>query len=311
MTANLHEMFLPAAITAETHSINEDLKRKLAVLSPPADLAALRKDYVTGALGLPASPRSPEARTITIGSPAGPMALRVIGQARARGVYLHFHGGGWIAGSNDTWDDQLSTISERSGMVALSLDYRLAPEHPFPAAIDDCLAAVFWLIDNALAEFGATSLAIGGESAGANLAASTLIRLRDIGKASAFDAANLLFGCYDLSLTPSARLADDAPFVTRGSMAQFTSAFAGGHNLSSPQISPLFADLRGLPPALFSVGTIDPLLDDSLFMHMRWQAAGNRSKLALYPGGVHGFNLFNGEIAYAANVAMGDFLANT
>lgn len=310
MTADLRKMFLPSAITAETHSINEDLNRKLAALSPPADLVALRKDYVEGALGLPASPRSLRARTLTIGGPAGPMALRIIGPANARGAYLHFHGGGWIAGSNDTWDGQLSIISEWSGMLALSLDYRLAPEHPFPAAIDDCVAAALWLIENALPGFGASRLAIGGESAGANLAASTLIRLRDMGKASAFHAANLLFGCYDLSLTPSARLADDAPFVSREGMAQFSSAFAGRHDLRNPEISPLFADLRDLPPALFSVGTIDPLLDDSLFMHMRWQAAGNRSKLALYPGGTHGFNSFNSEIAYAANVAMGDFLAN-
>lgn len=309
MTTDLHEAFAPAAITAETRAINEDLKRRLAAMLPPADLAALRKDYVEGRLGLPASPRSPEARTMTINGPAGSMSLRVIGPPKARGVYLHLHGGGWIAGSNDTWDDQLAIISERSGMVALSLDYRLAPEHPFPAPVEDCVAAALWLIDNAMTEFGASTLAIGGESAGANLAASTLIRLRDMGKASAFHAANLLFGCYDLSLTPSARLAGETPFVNRESMAQFTSAFSNGHDLRDPAISPLYADLRGLPPALFTVGTIDPLLDDSLFMHMRWQAAGNLSELALYSGGTHGFNSFSGGLAGAANAGMAEFLS--
>lgn len=99
-----------------------------------------------------------------------------------------------------------------------------------------------------------------------------MIRLRDSGRIEAFRAANLLFGCFDLSLTPSVRQAEGTPFVNRQSMEQFTSAFSGGHDLRDPAISPLHPDLRGLPPALFTVGSIDPLVDDSLFMHSRWQA---------------------------------------
>lgn len=76
-----------------------------------------------------------------------------------------------------------------------------------------------------------------------------------------------------------------------------------------PASSPVYADLRGLPPALFTVGSIDPLVDDSLFMHTRWQAAGNASELAIYPGGVHGFNSLDGELARAANLDMARFLA--
>lgn len=270
----------------------------------------MRDAYVRGELGVPASPKSPRARRITIDGPAGPLNLRILVPDEVRGAYLHLHGGGWMMGSNDTWDGQLELFGREAGMASVSLDYRLAPEHVFPAAVEDGVAAALWLIEHAHAEFGSSWLAIGGESAGANIAASTLVRLRDIGRVEPFRAANLLFGCYDLSLTPSVRAsAPDAPFVNRANMERFTPVFAGGIDLRDPAISPLYADLRDLPPALFTVGSIDPLLDDSLFMHMRWQAAGNRSELAVYPGGTHGFNSQDGELARTANMGMARFLA--
>jgi acetyl esterase/lipase len=192
--------------------------------------------------------------------------------------------------------------------VAVSLNYRLAPEHVFPAAVEDCIAVAKWLIEHGESVFGTSSLSIGGESAGAHLAALTLTKL-DAPTRAHFRAANLLFGCYDLSLTPSVRNTEAAPFVNRAIMEQFTSAFAGEADVRDPAISPLYADLRKMPPAFFSVGSIDPLLDDSLFMYARWLAAGNQAKLALYPGGTHGFNSFDGELARAANINMARFLA--
>lgn len=102
--------------------------------------------------------------------------------------------------------------------------------------------------------------------------------------------------------------AQGAPFVSLEAMRQFTAGFAGDIDLKYPTVSPLYADFQGLPPALFSVGSVDPLLDDSLFMHMRWQAAGNVSYLAIYPGGTHGFNSFDRELATAGNRGIADFL---
>ena len=109
-----------------------------------------------------------------------------------------------MSGSNDTWDEQFELFGQVAGMVCVSVNYRLAPEHVFPAAIDDCLATAHWVIEHAQNEFGTSWLSIGGESAGAHLAASTLIRLREMGLAEKFSAANMLFGVFDLSLTPSA-----------------------------------------------------------------------------------------------------------
>lgn len=305
------ELFRPEAISADTLAVNDRLAATLAAIDPPADLAGLRKAYSLGLLGLPASPKSPRARTMTIPGPAGPINLRILAPETVRGIYLHLHGGGWMVGSNDTWDDQLELFGREAGLVSISPDYRLAPEQVFPAAVDDCLAVASWLIDHAQAEFGSSWLSIGGESAGANLAASTLVRLRDEGKVAAIRAANLLFGCFDLSLTPSARRAEGTAFVDRTGLEQFTTAFGGGIDLRDPAISPLYADLRDLPPALFTVGSIDPLVDDSLFMHMRWQAAGNESQLAVYPGGLHGFNSLEGDLARAANEGMARFLNAT
>jgi acetyl esterase/lipase len=193
-------------------------------------------------------------------------------------------------------------------MVAVSLDYRLAPEHPAPAAIDDCVAVASWLIAHAEREFGTSWLSIGGESAGSNLAALTLLRLREAGKGDAFRAASLLYGVFDLSLTPSVFRVKGAPFISLEAMQRFAGAFAGEMDLKDPALSPLYADLHDLPPALFSVGSVDPLLDDSLFMFMRWQAAGNRAHLAIYPGGTHGFNTLGGELAAAGNRGIATFL---
>ncbi len=298
----------PDAITASTQAVNARLAEALAAIAPPDGLPAMRAAYVRGELGLPASPKSPRARTLTIEGPAGPIGLRVLVPDAVQGVYLHIHGGGWIVGSNDTWDEQLDCFGREAGMVAVSLDYRLAPEHPAPAAIDDCVAVASWLIEHAEREFGTSWLSIGGESAGSNLAALTLLRLRDAGKGDAFRAASLLYGVFDLSLTPSVFRVTGAPFISLEAMRRFTAAFAGQMDLKDPALSPLYADLHDLPPALFSVGSADPLLDDSLFMFMRWQAAGNRAHLAIYPGGTHGFNTLAGDLAADGNRGIATFL---
>lgn len=305
---SLASLASPEAITASTHAVNAALAEALAAVTPPSGLPAMREAYVRGELGLPASPKSSRAQTMTIKGPETPIGLRIFVPEEVRGVYLHIHGGGWIVGSNDTWDEQLEYFGREAGMIAVSLDYRLAPEHPAPAAIDDCVAVASWLIENAEREFGTSWLSIGGESAGSNLAALTLLRLRDAGKVNFFKAVSLLFGCFDLSLSPNVFLSKGAPFVSLDAMRQFTGAFAGSMDLKDPAISPLYADLHDLPPALFSVGSVDPLLDDSLFMYMRWQAVGNAAYLAIYPGGTHGFNSLDGELAAAGNRGIAKFL---
>jgi len=297
------------AASPETLRINRDLAATLAGLVMPDDITAIRSAYAAGALGLPASPRSSKAIMRTIAGPAGEIALRVFVPEDVRGVYVHIHGGGWMLGSNDMLDAQMELIARDAKVAIVAPNYRLAPEAPFPAPVDDNVAVMHWVIDGAAREFGTGWLAIGGESAGANLAMLTMLRLRDEGAISAVRAANLFYGCFDLSLTPSMRRAEDSLLINAASVRTFADAFRDDVPASDPRVSPLFADLADLPPALFSVGTSDPLSDDTLFMHARYQSADNSSELALYPGGVHGFNTFDGHLALEANRHAANFLS--
>ena len=243
---------------------------------------------------------SPRARVIEIAGADAPIALRIIAPPEPRGVYLHMHGGGWFMGGSDLQDSRLEAIADRAQIACVSVEYRLSPENAYPAAPDDCEAAALWLIDNAEAQFGTNIITIGGESSGAHLAAVTLLRLRDK-HAIALAGANLVFGFFDLSLSPSARLFGDERFAPRTTdLRSYARAFAGDADLYLPDVSPMYADLANLCPALFTIGTADPLLDDSLIMHMRWLSAGNGSSLAVYPGGIHNFIAFPSGIARQA-----------
>lgn len=239
-----------------------------------------------------------------IPGPRGPIRLRTFVPEVVRAVYYDVHGGGFFMGAPEMDDRDNTEIARRANCAVVSVDYRLAPEHPYPAGPDDCEAGALWLLANAQREFGTSRLAIGGGSAGANLVATTLLRLRDRHQsAKHFCAANLVFGVYDVSGTPSQR---------RGGVHSFRDLYLPkifGDDRKHPDISPLYADLTGLPPALFTVGTSDYLYDDSLFMHARWSAAGNASELAIYPECVHGFTAFPLAMARAANARIHEWLA--
>jgi acetyl esterase/lipase len=304
-------LFDDAAIPAETHAVNAAISELTKDMPNWWDVgpAKVRDARARGEGPFPAVEKSPRARTIEIDGPAGKIPLRVIAPERARGVYLHFHGGGWVLGASDQQDRLLERIADATGLTAMSVEYRLAPEHPFPAGPDDCEAAAEWVIAHAR-ELGGDALAVGGESAGGHLSALTLLRIRDRRGRMPFRAANLVFGCFDLAMTPSARRFGEQRLVLRTSdMVHFADAFLPGvGDRRVPAISPLYADLAGLCPALFTVGTKDALLDDSLFMHARWCAAGNPAELAIYPGGVHGFIAFPSPQAFAAIARQTAFL---
>ncbi len=254
--------------------------------------------------------RSDRATTMEIPGPAGPIPLRIIKPETVRGVYLHLHGGGWTLGSNDHADLVHERLADATGLAVMAPGYRLSPEHPYPAGPDDCEAAGAWLIDHAHELFDTDVLTIGGESAGAHLAAVTMIRLRNRLGTNCFSAAALMYGAYDLRGTPSVGAFGDQPLILNEPNTRwFVQQFAAGRDLTSPDISPLFADLSGLPSALFLVGDNDPLLDDSLFMDARWRAAGNESRLEIWPGAIHAFDFFDTRNARAARDSVHAFLS--
>jgi acetyl esterase/lipase len=312
MTALTHELFHPAAVADETQAFNNALVALMTPLPEWWEVGAepFRQSRRRGEGPFPMPPQSARAVTRTIDGPGGPVPLRMIVPENPAGVYLHIHGGGWVLGSADQQDQALERIVGATGMACVSVEYRLAPEHPYPAGPDDCEAAALWLARNARQEFGTEVLAIGGESAGAHLSVVTLLRLRDRHGFASFAGANLVFGAFDLAMTPSARAFGNTRLVLRTlDIERFVAAFLpGAPDLRHPDISPLYADLRGLPPALFTIGTADALVDDTLFMHGRWLAAGNRAELAVYPGGAHGFTAFPLAVSQAANARCDAFL---
>lgn len=293
---------------AESVEFNAQLAAVLAEMTPVELLHPdeSRQARLAGTGAFPPPVFLDHAEDRTCPGPAGDIGLRVLPAESPRGVYLHVHGGGWVLGTAIGQDLALDRITRSTGLTAVSVEYRLAPEDPYPAGPDDCEAAALWLLEHLASDFGAPEVVvIGGESAGAHLALTTLLRLRDRHDALApFVGANLVYGAFDLSGTPSQRAWDRNLVLSPGNLAWFYHCFLGGRPTDSrrdPDISPLYADLAGLPPALLSVGTDDPLLDDSLFLERRLAVAGVPTELAVYPDSVHGFNAFPLAMARAAN----------
>ncbi len=308
-----HRLFHPSAVDPETVAFNAELERTLAsfpalVDSTPEEARAARErgDSAFGPLVL-----SDRAESGSIPSADGrSIATRVFRSHSPKGVYLHLHGGGWVLGATHHQDARLEALSDACSVTVVSIDYRLAPEHRYPAPIDDCEAAALWLIDHAREEFGSNRIVVGGESAGAHLSAATTLRLRDRHGYTELAGANLVYGWYDLRLSPSARRWGDRMLVLNtATLDWFAGHFVTREQREHPDASPLLADLSNLPPALFTVGTLDPLLDDTLFMYQRWVASGNPAGLALFPGGAHGFDAFPLGIAHAALQGMYRFIS--
>jgi acetyl esterase/lipase len=270
----------------------------IPVFETPEQVGAMRaipEAYRTIETALPLHDR-------TIPGPAGGMRLRVAAaEGKPAAVYLDIHGGGFCMGWPEMHDEINARLARATGITVVSLDYRLAPEHPFPAGPDDCRAAADWLLANAESEFGSSRLVIGGDSAGGNLTMHVALHLRERCATDRVAGMNLTYGIYDLSGTPSARNLPPQPLVlTARAMDRFHDAYAPGRDhegLRDPAISPLYADVSGLPAALLTVGTLDPLLDDSLFMAARLRAAGNPAELYVVPESPHGFGSFPGPMA--------------
>ena len=297
-------LFLPETAAEETLAFNREIERQSAELPPvhtvPPDVvrAARREE---GGIFPPLLPLREGSRWHSFeGAPGGPGRLRISEpDGKPVGVYVHIHGGGWTLGTADEFDQQNQLLAARAGVIVASVSYRLAPENPWPAGAEDCEAALRYVLAHAEDLFGTDRIAIGGESAGAHLVAISLQRCRDVA-VGRISGAVLTYGCYDLRLTPSARQWGDRRLVLSTPSIEW---FAG--NLladratpEDPAVSPLLGDLSGMPPALFSVGTEDPLLDDSLFMAGRWAAAGAEAELVVYPGAMHAFDMFE-ELAVA------------
>jgi acetyl esterase/lipase len=307
-------IFAPASIPHEVRQLNESILERLSAAPDiwKFPLPEIRKARAQGRGSFPLKPADQHAFDRELTSRGGPLRVREIRPSGGthRGTYLHIHGGGWVMGTPEENDWHLRAIADATGLRTISVDYRLAPEHPWPACAEDCEDAALALLAETAGD-KAHAWLIGGESAGAHLSVVTLIRVRDRLGRMPFRAANLVAGCYDLALTPSVRQWGEEKLILRTrDVVNFVERLApGGVHSGDAEISPLHASLRGLAPALFSCGTSDLLIDDSMMMAGRWLAAGNDAKLSLWPGGCHVFQHFDTEQARGSLAEMNMFLA--
>jgi acetyl esterase len=304
-------LFSPKAVDEETEKLNNTIHEMLSNVPPvyTQEPQAIRDARERGE-GLWPTEKRDDLEDRTIKGPDGDISLRVYVPETVGGVYFHIHGGGFMLGRAHQSDEANFRMATACNVATVSVDYRLAPENPYPAGLDDCEAAAVWLVENMKKEFGCDRLFIGGESAGGNLSAATLLRMRDRHGFMGFSGANLVYGAYDVTGTPSqVNWGEERKLVLTSRIIEwFHENYAPPEKFREPYISPLYADLTDMPKALFTIGTLDPLLDDSLFMYARWIAGGNEAELAVYPGGIHAFNAFPTKLAQAANDRMINFV---
>lgn len=250
-----------------------------------------------------------ETRTVTALGRSVPVRI-LKPRGESRGVHLDMHGGAWAVGAAFV-DDPLNIALVRAlAVTVVSVDYRLASAAPITDAIADCETAAAWVLE---APKFAGPVTLGGESAGAHLALCTLLRLRDRGMLDRVRGIALLYGCYDLCGTPSLREVRPKSLVFHGPHALADLA-ALAPDLDeaarrTPALSPLHANLAGLPPALIVVGAEDPLLDDSLLLAEAWQRAGGTADLVVAPESPHAFNRLDTALANRVNALVRRWIA--
>ena len=247
------------------------------------------------------------AQSLRIEGAAGPLAARWYlpdGAARPGPLVVWFHGGGWVVGDLDSHDPCCRFVARASGVPVLAVDYRRAPEDPFPAAVDDAVAAFRWAVANApLLGADPERIAVAGDSAGGNLAAVvSMLTSRDGGPSPRFQA--LVYPVTDLSRkSDSYRAFPSGYFLTEAQMDWYRGHYlADPAAATDPRVSPLLAeDLSGLPPAYLTVGGFDVLRDETIAFAGRLAEAGVRTELRVHPGLIHGFVNAAGVASVAAD----------
>ena len=235
-------------------------------------------------------PTPPDVKIERVSAPAAPAEWLRPPSAVAGRVVLYLHGGGYVIGSPRSHRHLAAAIAGAGGASALLLDYRLAPEHPFPAAVDDAVAAYRWLLDQAIAP---EHIVIAGDSAGGGLTVATLLALRDA--SAPLPAAGVCISPW-VDLTCSAdsyrTKAEVDPIVKGEPIEEMARAYLGDRDRRTPLASPLFADLRGLPPLLIHVGSDEVLLDDAVQLSERARQAGVSTALEVWDRMIHVWHWF-------------------
>lgn len=281
--------------------------------APGMDPAEARRLALTLARRLQGEPADIAAsRDLSVAGAGGDIPVRIYTPHGAEGDWLFWiHGGGFMTGGLDTHDLLCRRLAHGSGTSVISVDYRLAPEHPFPAAADDCAAVLGWLLGGG-GGLDASRGVVGGSSAGGNLAASSALRRRDAGGVP-LKGQVLVYPCVDatMSLSASAPHGEGYQLTTR-MMAAYWQAYCGNvPDRGRPDLSPLHApDLSGLPPTLLMIAELDPLAPEGAAYGERLRSAGNDVRMEFHDGVMHGFFAQAGALSRArdAQASVCEFL---
>lgn len=235
-------------------------------------------------------PKHPDARCETVDAGGVPGEwIAAPGAADDRVIY-YLHGGGYVVGSVDTHRDLIYRLSRAAAARVLAVNYRLAPEHPHPAAVEDAAAAYRWLISNGVRP---SQIVVAGDSAGGGLTVATLVALRDAG--DSLPAAGVCLSPWvdleGIGESMTTKAAAD-PMINREDLLKSAAAFLGNADPRTPLAAPLYADLRGLPPLLIQVGTAEVLLDDAVRLAARARAAGVEVVLEPWEDMIHVWQFF-------------------
>jgi acetyl esterase/lipase len=266
----------------------EAILQMSAQFPPPAD--GTPADMRAWFEGINAQTPIPEGAMIerVNAGPVGGDLIRYPGSSD-KGLIIYFHGGGFFFGSSRSHRVIAANLARVSGIGVLAADYRLAPEHPAPAAHDDALAIYRWALDQG---YPPSAIALAGDSAGGNLALSTAVRAREVGLPLP-GALALMSPALDFTgQSESYRTIDDAPLLTRGLMDLFTHVYVGDGDPRSPKVTPFDSDLSKLPPTLIHVGGWELLRDDSVRIAARLREAAVDVDLKVWDGMCHSWQLF-------------------
>jgi epsilon-lactone hydrolase len=269
------------------------VRAHLAKLPPPDSLtlAERRAQYERAERAFPVPP---DVTVTRVTAPTIPAEWLMRPGAREDAALLYLHGGGYVIGSLNTHRALAGSISRAAKSRVLLIDYRLAPEHPHPAAVDDAVAAYRFLVKQGIAP---GRLAIAGDSAGGGLTIATLVALRDAGEK--LPACGVCLSPWvDLEgIGESIRTkADVDPMVKKDGLLQLAALYLGGKDPRTPLAAPLYADLSGLPPLLIQVGTWETLLDDASRIAERAKKAGVDVSYEPWEGMIHVWQLFAGML---------------
>lgn len=288
---------------AESEPLDEAVARVLGLLSGPSgppSLEAMRaRSPLVADLKGPLEPVD-HVSDLSIDGPGGDLGLRLYRphSVEPPPLLVYLHGGGWVIGDLDIQDGLCRALANRTGCALLSVDYRLAPEHPFPAAVDDTWAALGWAAANGAGlDVDPHRLGIAGDSAGGNLAAVAALRARGRGSPS-LDVCVMLCPVTDCRTDdPSMMELAEGYFLTRERMAWYWDQYAPeGVDRTGAELSPLRADLTGLAPTVVVTAGLDPLRDQGVDFARACSAAGVETVLLHQAGTIHGFLGFQASL---------------